>query len=386
MRRGVLGVFLVLSAVACQELYGMRPFAARDSGGGGSAGAPAGSTGGGAGAPGSGGARTVTECEPETAWCQGARLVFCNEEGDGLVDPEGEICATPELCERGKFGGACAPPTCAAGEYECSNAGGGALRSRSCPSSRLEWQTLSVCERNAAQCSPDARGCFALGMDATEVTRGQYEAFLIETSELDDQERIELQVSACAWNGSFVPDAACMQRSSVCKGNCDDHPQVCVDWCDALAYCQAQGKTLCGSLGEHKNVGLDDERARDPRESSYANACSVSVSTECAPALLTSTIRVQQSCQVRGQGYDHLRGLTGNVSEWEYACEKSMEGASDERGYCFVRGGSFGDAAPECLSALPLRRNAALPDVGFRCCAITSPSVSPLGAAGASHQ
>src|SRR5690606_33460903 len=149
---------------------------------------------------------------------------------------------------------------------------------------------------------------------------------------------------------------------------------------------QAQGKTLCGSLGEHKNVGLDDERARDPRESSYANACSGSVSTECAPALLTSTIRVQQSCQVRGQGYDHLRGLTGNVSEWEYACEKSMEGASDERGYCFVRGGSFGDAAPECLSALPLRRNAALPDVGFRCCAITSPSVSPLGAAGASHQ
>lgn len=375
----------------------MRPFEARDdSESGGSAGAGAGA----------GGARPfacqrseecgaetfcwegscVRECEPEAGECQGARLVFCNEEGDGLVDLRGETCATSELCDRGKFGDACAPPTCVAGEYECSIAGSGALRARSCPNSRVEWNTLGVCEGSEAQCSPDARGCFALGMDASEVTRGDYEAFLLATAELDAQERIDLQASACAWNSSFVPDAGCTLGSSVCKGNCDDHPQVCVDWCDALAYCRVQGKTLCGSPGEQKNVGFDDERARDARESSYANACSVSVSTECAPALLTSTVRVQESCEVGGQGYDHLRGLTGNVSEWEYACEKSMDGASDERGYCFARGGSFVDGAAECLSAVPLRRNAALPDVGFRCCAITSPDASPLGAAGASNQ
>lgn len=378
-----------LGSVACQALWGMHPFEAADHGA---------SSGGGLGGASSGGqgpdcaavdacsesgfcwqGACETECTPGRGFCEGARLRVCNASGDGLVDEAGELCATPELCDRGTFQGACPAPTCEAGEYECHVAADGPIRARVCPSARTEWKTVEICASPEAQCSQDSRGCFALGMDETEVTRESYAAFLNSPG---GEALIDAQPRVCEWNKSFVPNAGCLASEAVCEGeSCAQHPQVCVDWCDALAFCQAQGKSLCGTLGDQKNVTLDLSLASDPTFSSWANACWAEAPDGCESALLTTTMPVGEGCKVRAPGYERLRGISGNVSEWEYACERSMEGPSDESGRCLVRGSSFADGIPECLSAIGRRRNEPAADVGFRCC-----SLEAGGAAGAASR
>lgn len=165
-----------------------------------------------------------------------------------------------------------------------------------------------------------------------------------------------------------------------------DHPQVCVDWCDALAYCRAQGKSLCGALGDQKNVTFDASLARDPTQGSWANACSGALPGSCAPVSRERTSPVREACRMKGTGYTNLWGISGNVSEWEYACEKSMNAPSDDAGYCFTRGGSFVDEAPDCLSTVQRRRSEVHPDLGFRCCALEATSSTRSGGAGASSK
>jgi len=88
-------------------------------------------------------------------------------------------------------------------------------------------------------------------IDTTEVTRAHYSAWLATTPST------ALQIAECSWNTSFAPNPSCMTTASVCQSNCSDHPQVCVDWCDAYSYCQAMGKRLCGKLGGGSNAFAD---------------------------------------------------------------------------------------------------------------------------------
>ena len=211
-------------------------------------------------------------------------------------------------------------------------------------------------------------------IDATEVTRGQYAAWLATMPATMGQP------SFCAWNTSFTADATCMNGSGVCKTSCTGHPQVCVDWCDAYAYCAALGKRLCGAIG-----GGANPRAAfaNPAKSQWYGACASGFNGYLYPygdtydphacngwdkgpeaTVATGTIA---ECQSSESGYEGVYDLSGNAREWDDCCDDTT-GALD---ICILRGGAFASSAPymRCDSINEGNRSSVYGDVGFRCCA-----------------
>lgn len=244
-------------------------------------------------------------------------------------------------------------------------------------------ETPSACSgcRALEQCWND-RLCVAklvtvpsgFSIDATEVTRAQYAAWLATTPATKGQ------ASACAWNVSFVPDVACMARPSVCQGNeCGQHPQPCVDACDAAAYCKAVGKKLCGALTGDDPVPSTARNAAGG--SRWFNACTSDAANEftygpmitrgncndyLSPVLTTVPVASNPKCQSPVAGYAGVFDLIGNLWEWEDNCK----GVAGEMDPCSPRGISFGIGAawPWCGTDYPTTRVAVEDNVGFRCC------------------
>ena len=169
-----------------------------------------------------------------------------------------------------------------------------------------------------------------------------------------------------------------MAQPTVCQGaTCDDQPQVCVDWCDAEAYCSSVGKQLCRGIGGVE-YGFFDRI--DASKSQWSHACT-SGGKNAYPygasydgqdcngqdygAGTTVPVASLDGCQSSEPGYAGAFDLSGNVREWEGLCMEE----------CSVRGGSFllGDeAALGCndlwSSASFAGRNEVFDDCGFRCC------------------
>jgi sulfatase modifying factor 1 len=212
-------------------------------------------------------------------------------------------------------------------------------------------------------------------IDSTEVTRAQYQAWLDANPSTDGQ------ISDCTWNTTFAPDATCMSDEYVCQGSgCENHPQVCVDWCDAYAYCQAVGKRLCGKIGSGSN-GYSDSGNADL--SQWYNACtSQGVNafvygnsfdrTACngldypGTSLMTVTVGTLSTCQSSVPGYSGVYDLIGNVAEWEDSCD----GTTGETDQCRTRGASFGASMIflTCAYNSPAPRNGSGEAAGIRCC------------------
>jgi formylglycine-generating enzyme required for sulfatase activity len=206
-------------------------------------------------------------------------------------------------------------------------------------------------------------------IDSTEVTQSQYHAWLAGSPSTAGQ------APECAWNTDFAPPSACTLDSLVCQwagGQCGTNPQVCVDWCDAQAYCKAMGKRLCGARSGGPATYGDPSTGEwrtacggvYPYGSTYqAHVCNdqgMSVAGEAPVGSLPGCVVTYGDAGV----YD----LSGNVAEWEDSCS-GQTGATDT---CRTRGGSFRDTAAaltcDAVPTPPLQRQAVSASVGFRCC------------------
>jgi formylglycine-generating enzyme required for sulfatase activity len=161
---------------------------------------------------------------------------------------------------------------------------------------------------------------------------------------------------------------------------------VCVDWCDAYAYCKAVGKRLCGKIGGGSNAfGAPADASMSqwyracsmggtrpyPYGGMYSDTACVGDAYDGAPGYQFDSDMPQEvgtvpTCE---GGYPGVFDLSGNMKEWEDSCE-STNGQADK---CYRRGGSYKEnaSALTCAAQIPSARSSTTIDLSFRCCAET---------------
>jgi formylglycine-generating enzyme required for sulfatase activity len=208
-----------------------------------------------------------------------------------------------------------------------------------------------------------AVGGDAYCIDATEVTQASYQGFLAAGPDPT------MQIPACTGNSSFTPSCT---FDPVPEPN---QPVVCVDWCDAIAFCTFVGKRLCGKIGGGSSTVA---AASDPAQSQWYRACSEAgarlypygnlYQPDTCNGLdspFTGTANVALLAQCNG-GYQGLYDMSGNTREWEDACDGNN---------CLQRGGGWLDSdtssphSLRCDSDGVASRSQSSDQVGFRCCA-----------------
>lgn len=179
----------------------------------------------------------------------------------------------------------------------------------------------------------------------------------------------------CAYKTAFGPNTG----GSCIVDEAEGHPIQCVDWCDAHAYCAANGKRLCGKIGggavAHAAIG-------DPSQAEWTRACAGGTNAERWPYGPTSrpgicntvahdagTVVPSGSLSECTGGTAGLFDMTGNVSEWNDACEKLDPTAPDDLDQCATRGGSYVSTnEPRCNDHVLTARRFEGRTIGIRCC------------------
>jgi formylglycine-generating enzyme len=180
-------------------------------------------------------------------------------------------------------------------------------------------------------------------IDQLEVTRAEYRIFL--DSKKGDTSG---QPAECAKNLSFEPpqdpeedpETACPSFSVDAYPQYRGYPVVCVDFCDAFAYCAWAGKRLCGKIGANEK-GVQTiaqggfERVAGSTESEWTYACSQGGKTkypygdEYVAGACIDWPRLQErggqarladaedeTCHGTEPPFDQIYHLSGSVPEW----------------------------------------------------------------------
>ena len=209
-------------------------------------------------------------------------------------------------------------------------------------------------------------------IDKTEVTRGQYEAWLKASPATAGQP------GGCSSNADFTPTCAWEPGSN------SEQPVVCVDWCDAQAFCKAAGKRLCGNAQGGGSYAF--ESYDDPKVSEWQAACSSGGQFEYTYGNTFDTNLCRDAdaddyttwgladvgsfaeCHSPVAAYAKVFDLSGHAAEWDNSCKG--DGPDDA---CRIRGGSFQHHAhgTRCAMGRELEwpRSYKVDAVSFRCCA-----------------
>jgi formylglycine-generating enzyme required for sulfatase activity len=162
--------------------------------------------------------------------------------------------ADEEPTSGGDAGEAAAPPI--DGEADGGPSGDGALEV--CPSGR--GPNMVLVEGSYQGTS------FRFCVDSTEVTQKQYQEFVTGGG------TIVTTHPACGTKMALGPRASCVGDDVQYEARAD-YPIVCVDFCDALAFCQWAGKRLCGRTGDGGPIRGPEDLGAQPQNEWYL-ACS----------------------------------------------------------------------------------------------------------------
>ncbi|HOR35700.1 MAG TPA: SUMF1/EgtB/PvdO family nonheme iron enzyme [Polyangiaceae bacterium] len=211
-------------------------------------------------------------------------------------------------------------------------------------------------------------------IDVTEVTNKQYQDWLGTNPD------IKAQVATCVdKNNNFAPQ--CLPPVS--RNEEPKYPVSCVDWCDAVAYCKAIGKRLCGSIDgdstpwdEHNNEKQDQWYAAcvsgKERNWSFPYGNSFNCDKCNVKAGKASQVAEKDKCI----SYQNVYDLSGNVAEWEDCCKENKLAKTRD---CRIRGGHYysinkflcansdGNAV-KCDNKDDRDYLSRQPNLGFRCC------------------
>lgn len=263
---------------------------------------------------------------------------------------------------------ACVLSACSSSANPAADAGLDASVSKPCPSGRGP---------NMARIPDGAGGTVCI--DSTEVTRSQYAAFVA-----DPESRKAPRPGFCPPAGTDDADQSCMAEVASCGANCANHPQVCVEWCSARAFCSWAGKKLCPMLSWLNACGGglapapvgegQVARSRYPYGNEYdPNACNTSSrkGTGCddAPATCGATdVGTLPKCQGTGP-YAGVLDLSGNVNEWVDSYSQQSPPSVVYGGGGFRAGGFGAEIDSQCALVGGAGLTIEAKDIGFRCCA-----------------
>jgi formylglycine-generating enzyme required for sulfatase activity len=182
----------------------------------------------------------------------------------------------------------------------------------------------------------------------------------------------------------------------------DEHPVVCVEWCNAYAYCAWAGKRLCAAQGgQGVEIAVDASVPPPTGDDEWTVACRGENPGDLYPYGGTSyqqnlcydgnnfVKKTEDSCYVKPwvctrtaadlpscKSPSGAIAMSGNVWEWEHACAPGCDELDPPRlpGCCRTRGGGYtavDGAQMQCLSMWDkgFPSYARNPDLGFRCCA-----------------